>query len=97
MSGQRVGYVRVNIFDQNPDRQLENDQVDLVFTDKASGKDTTSTTGAVAAPIADGLEAHQPDGRLCLVAEQTGRDGPVQTPAADSAGGLACSFFRFVR
>ena len=41
MSGQRVGYVRVSTFDQNPDRQLENVQVDRVFTDKASGKDTT--------------------------------------------------------
>ena len=40
-SGQRVGYVRVSTIDQNPDRQLENVQVDRVFTDKASGKDTT--------------------------------------------------------
>ena len=40
MSGQRIGYVRVSAFDQNPDRQLEKVQVDRVFTDKASGKDT---------------------------------------------------------
>ena len=40
MNGQRVGYVRVSSFDQNPDRQLEQTQVDRVFTDKASGKDT---------------------------------------------------------
>lgn len=40
MKGQRVGYVRVSSFDQNPDRQLEQTIVDRVFTDKASGKDT---------------------------------------------------------
>lgn len=40
MVGQRIGYVRVSSFDQNPDRQLEEAAVDRVFTDKASGKDT---------------------------------------------------------
>ncbi|MYZ52222.1 recombinase family protein [Malikia spinosa] len=40
MHGQRIGYVRVSSFDQNPARQLEHVQVDKVFTDKASGKDT---------------------------------------------------------
>ena len=40
MHGQRIGYVRVSSFDQNPERQLEHVQVDKVFTDKASGKDT---------------------------------------------------------
>ena len=40
LKGQRVGYVRVSSFDQNPERQLEQVQVDRVFTDKASGKDT---------------------------------------------------------
>ena len=39
MLGQRIGYVRVSTFDQNPERQLENVQVDKIFTDKASGKD----------------------------------------------------------
>ena len=39
MQGQRIGYVRVSSFDQNPERQLEQVQVDKVFTDKASGKD----------------------------------------------------------
>lgn len=39
LKGQRVGYVRVSSFDQNPERQLEQVQVDKVFTDKASGKD----------------------------------------------------------
>lgn len=39
MTGQRIGYVRVSTFDQNPERQLEGIQVDRTFTDKASGKD----------------------------------------------------------
>jgi len=38
--GQRIGYVRVSSYDQNVDRQLEHLDVDRVFTDKASGKDT---------------------------------------------------------
>ncbi|MDC6662070.1 recombinase family protein [Leclercia adecarboxylata] len=40
MQGQRIGYVRVSSFDQNPERQLEQIGVGKVFTDKASGKDT---------------------------------------------------------
>ena len=40
MHGQRIGYVRVSSFDQNPERQLEHVPVDRLFTDKASGKDT---------------------------------------------------------
>jgi DNA invertase Pin-like site-specific DNA recombinase len=40
MKGQIVGYIRVSTFDQNTDRQLEGVQLDKVFTDKASGKDT---------------------------------------------------------
>jgi DNA invertase Pin-like site-specific DNA recombinase len=39
MSGQRIGYIRVSTFDQNPERQLEGIKVDRTFTDKASGKD----------------------------------------------------------
>ena len=39
MAGQRIGYIRVSSFDQNPERQLEGIQVDRTFTDKASGKD----------------------------------------------------------
>jgi len=39
MSGQRIGYIRVSAFDQNPERQLDGIQVDRTFTDKASGKD----------------------------------------------------------
>lgn len=40
MTGQRVGYVRVSTFDQNPDRQLEGVALDRCFTDRVSGKDT---------------------------------------------------------
>ncbi len=39
MQGQRIGYVRVSSFEQNPQRQLEQIPVDRIFTDKASGKD----------------------------------------------------------
>ncbi len=40
MHGQRVGYIRVSSFEQNPERQLDQVKVDRTFTDKASGKDT---------------------------------------------------------
>ncbi|MDR3735441.1 MAG: recombinase family protein [Acidobacteriaceae bacterium] len=40
MDGQRIGYVRVSSFDQNPDRQLDAVPVARTFTDQASGKDT---------------------------------------------------------
>lgn len=38
--GQRVGYQRVSTVDQNTARQLDGVELDKVFTDKASGKDT---------------------------------------------------------
>lgn len=38
--GQRIGYIRVSSVDQNPERQLEGIELDRVFTDRASGKDT---------------------------------------------------------
>ncbi len=40
MHGNRIGYVRVSSFDQNPERQLEHVPIDRLFTDQASGKDT---------------------------------------------------------
>ena len=40
MHGQRIVYIRVSSFDQNPGRQLEHVEVDRMFTEKASGKDT---------------------------------------------------------
>jgi DNA invertase Pin-like site-specific DNA recombinase len=36
----RVGYIRVSSVDQHTDRQLEGQELDKVFTDRASGKDT---------------------------------------------------------
>jgi DNA invertase Pin-like site-specific DNA recombinase len=39
VKGHRIGYVRVSSFDQNPERQLDQVELDRVFTDKASGKD----------------------------------------------------------
>jgi DNA invertase Pin-like site-specific DNA recombinase len=39
--GQRIGYVRVSSYDQNEARQLEHmGELDRIFTDKASGKNT---------------------------------------------------------
>ncbi|UWZ85284.1 recombinase family protein [Occallatibacter riparius] len=38
--GKRVGYIRVSTLDQKTDRQLDGIQLDKVFTDKASGRDT---------------------------------------------------------
>ena len=38
--GQRIGYVRVSTIDQNTERQLDGIELDRIFTDKASGKDT---------------------------------------------------------
>ena len=38
--GKRVGYIRVSSLDQNEVRQLDGIELNKVFTDKASGKDT---------------------------------------------------------
>ncbi|MEZ8306910.1 MULTISPECIES: recombinase family protein [Vibrio] len=38
MKGQRIGYIRVSSFDQNPDRQLDGIATDRNFIDRASGK-----------------------------------------------------------
>lgn len=38
--GQQLGYIRVSSFDQNPERQLENLELDKLFIDKASGRST---------------------------------------------------------
>jgi DNA invertase Pin-like site-specific DNA recombinase len=40
MAGQHIGYIRVSSLDQNTQRQLEGVELDRIFTDKASGKDT---------------------------------------------------------
>jgi DNA invertase Pin-like site-specific DNA recombinase len=40
MKGQRVGYVRCSSVDQNTERQLVGIELDKVFEDKLSGKDT---------------------------------------------------------
>ena len=38
--GQKLGYIRVSTFDQNPERQLESINIDKAFVDKASGRST---------------------------------------------------------
>ncbi len=40
VNAQRIGYVRVSSFDQNPDRQLEGIPLVRIFSDKASGAGT---------------------------------------------------------
>jgi DNA invertase Pin-like site-specific DNA recombinase len=40
MKVQKVGYIRVSTLDQSAERQLEGVELDKVFTDHASGKDT---------------------------------------------------------
>jgi DNA invertase Pin-like site-specific DNA recombinase len=39
MKGQRIGYIRVSTLNQNTERQLEGIDLDITFTDRASGKD----------------------------------------------------------
>jgi DNA invertase Pin-like site-specific DNA recombinase len=60
MAGQRVGYVRVSTFDQNPERQLDGTELDRTFTDKASGKD-------IARPQLDALRRFVRDGDIVIV------------------------------
>lgn len=38
MKGHRIGYIRVSSIDQNTVRQLDGIELDITFTDKASGK-----------------------------------------------------------
>lgn len=40
MKGQKIGYIRVSTVEQNTTRQLEGLELDKIFTDKCSGKDT---------------------------------------------------------
>lgn len=40
MQGQKIGYVRVSTIEQNTIRQLDGLNLDKVFTDRCSGKDT---------------------------------------------------------
>jgi DNA invertase Pin-like site-specific DNA recombinase len=56
----RVGYVRVSSLDQNTVRQLDGVTIERVFTDKASGKDTSR-------PQLDELLAFVRDGDTVIV------------------------------
>lgn len=60
LKGQRIGYVRVSSFDQHPERQLDCVQLDKVFTDKASGKDTLR-------PELDALQSFVREGDTVIV------------------------------
>ncbi|ADG99231.1 Resolvase domain protein [Segniliparus rotundus DSM 44985] len=58
--GQRVGYVRVSTMAQNTERQLDGVELDKVFTDKLSGKDT-------ARPSLDQVLGYVREGDVLLV------------------------------
>lgn len=62
MAGQRIGYVRVSTLDQNTERQLDGMELDKVFEDKASGKDTDR-------PALKALLGHVRDGDVVYVHE----------------------------
>jgi DNA invertase Pin-like site-specific DNA recombinase len=82
-TGKNIGYIRVSTVEQNTDRQLDGIQLDKVFTDKCSGKDTKRPgLAALLDYIRDGdtLYVHAMDrlGRsltdlLQLVAQLTGQ------------------------
>jgi DNA invertase Pin-like site-specific DNA recombinase len=86
--GQRIGYIRVSSYDQNPVRQLEHLEVDPVFTDKASGTDSERPQLQALLPYAregDTIVIHSMD-RLArnvddlrqIVLGQTGRGVRIQ-------------------
>lgn len=59
MTGKQIGYVRVSTIDQNTDRQLVGLELDKVFIDKASGKDTQRPElMAMLAYVRDGDQIH---------------------------------------
>ena len=90
MKAQRIGYTRVSTLDQNAERQLEGVEVDIMFSDKASGKDTKRPQLQAAlkhARLGDVFIVHSMD-RLArnvedilrLVRELNGRGVSVQFP-----------------
>ena len=81
MQGQRIGYIRVSSFDQNPDRQLEQIEVGKVFTDKASGKDTQR-------PELERLLAFVREGDTVVVIEAMKREQPLKAHKAGTVTGL---------
>ncbi|TCL38885.1 DNA invertase Pin-like site-specific DNA recombinase [Raoultella planticola] len=90
MQGQRIGYVRVSSFDQNPDRQLEQIEVGKVFTDKASGKDRVARNLDDLRRIVQGLT--QRGVRMEFVKEGltfTGEDSPMANLMLSVMGAFA--------
>lgn len=88
MTGQRIGYKRVSTIDQNSARQLDGIQIDKLFVDAASGKNTQRPQLQAALNYcreADTLVVHSMD-RLArslvdlrnLVTELTGRGVAIE-------------------
>jgi DNA invertase Pin-like site-specific DNA recombinase len=73
--GQRIGYVRVSSYDQNPDRQLEHLDVDRVFTGGESPMANLmlSVLGAAAQFKRDLIRERQREG--IALAKQRGETG----------------------
>lgn len=58
----RIGYIRVSTADQNTERQLDGRELDKVFTDKCSGKDTNRPQlKALLEYVREGDEVHVHD------------------------------------
>ena len=84
----KIGYIRVSSSDQNTERQLQDIELDKVYTDKASGKNTDRPElQKLLAFIREGdiLIVHSMDrlarnlkDLLCMVEELTGRGVSVQ-------------------
>jgi DNA invertase Pin-like site-specific DNA recombinase len=94
VTGQRVRYTRVSTLDQNTSRQLDDAQLDRVFTDSASGRDTTRPQlQAMLAFVRDGDTvivhsmdrlARNLDDLRALVRSLTGRGGRSRGPESTS-------------
>lgn len=78
MNGQRVGYRRVSSTDQSTARQLDGEQLDRIFTDKLSGKDTNR-------PELDALRALYATGTRWSYIASTGSPATLTTSARSSA------------
>jgi DNA invertase Pin-like site-specific DNA recombinase len=79
MTSQRIGYIRVSSLDQNIERLLDGINLNNVFTDKASGKDTNRPQLQAALNHVHAgdtlIVRHDGQGRRCSEARVRGDDG----------------------
>ena len=86
--GPALGYVRVSTTDQNTDRQLDGLQLDKVFTDHASGKETNR-------PQFQAMRAHVREGDEVVVHSMEA--GPSLVDLRRTVDELTAEMVRFVR